>query len=150
MSQNRASPYEEIKTGVQAFILAVTPENIAGHQTCRWTGLEFYHSSLPGAEDNNHSRYISAPPPPPTSLHGLHTDRFTFISKVNPAWCTFYSVYEELRASTYFEHNLLILRWRCSSFTSKLVQPTDITRTQCTNCSLWGASWGWASNSRNM
>jgi hypothetical protein len=31
-----------------------------------------------------------------------------------------------------------------------LVQPTDITRTQYTKCRLWRASWGRASNARNM
>jgi hypothetical protein len=31
-----------------------------------------------------------------------------------------------------------------------LVQPTDITRTQYTKCRLYSASWGWASNARNM
>jgi hypothetical protein len=31
-----------------------------------------------------------------------------------------------------------------------LVQPTDITRTQYTECRLRRASWGWASNVRNM
>jgi hypothetical protein len=36
------------------------------------------------------------------------------------------------------------------SKSSILVQPTDITRTQCTKCRLWIASWGWASNAQNM
>jgi ferredoxin len=30
------------------------------------------------------------------------------------------------------------------------VQPTDIKREQCTKCRLCRASWGWASNVRNM
>jgi hypothetical protein len=41
---------------------------------------------------------------------------------------------------------------RHQDFTPILVQPTDITRTQYTRtkCRLWSASWGWASNDRNM
>jgi hypothetical protein len=31
-----------------------------------------------------------------------------------------------------------------------MVQPTEITRTQYTKCCLFSASWGWASNARNM
>jgi hypothetical protein len=36
------------------------------------------------------------------------------------------------------------------SGTPTLVQPIDITRTQYTKCRLFRASWGWASNARNM
>jgi hypothetical protein len=36
------------------------------------------------------------------------------------------------------------------SWTSILVQPTDITRTQYTQCRLCSTSWGWASYVRNM
>jgi hypothetical protein len=35
-------------------------------------------------------------------------------------------------------------------FTATVPQPTDITRTQYTKCRLCNASWGWASNARNM
>jgi hypothetical protein len=38
----------------------------------------------------------------------------------------------------------------CTSSTSILVQPIDTIRTQYTKCRLCSASWGWASNSRNM
>jgi hypothetical protein len=34
--------------------------------------------------------------------------------------------------------------------TSILVQPPDVTSTKYTKCRLWSASWGWASNARNM
>jgi hypothetical protein len=34
--------------------------------------------------------------------------------------------------------------------TPVLVQPTDITRTQYAKCRLCSASWGWASNTRNI
>jgi hypothetical protein len=64
-----------------------------------------------------------------------------------------------INASTCFENYLLILR-RCYTSgtwyiafhfgTLTLVQPTDITRMQYTKCRLWSASWGWASNARNM
>jgi hypothetical protein len=37
-----------------------------------------------------------------------------------------------------------------SSSTPILLQPTDITRTQCTKCLLFSASWTWASVARNM
>jgi hypothetical protein len=79
-------------------------------------------------------------------------------------------------ASTCFEHYVLILKRRFTngtwytacvlcqltaagmgvtgvsdiSSTPILVQPTDITRTQYNKCRLWSASWGWASNARNM
>jgi hypothetical protein len=36
------------------------------------------------------------------------------------------------------------------SFTATVPQPTDIVRTQCTKFRLCSASWGCASNSRNM
>jgi hypothetical protein len=56
--------------------------------------------------------------------------------------------------STSFEHYLLILRRSYTSGTwyiaLTLVQPTDITRTQYTKFRLCSASWGWASNARNM
>jgi hypothetical protein len=38
-------------------------------------------------------------------------------SIVKPTWCTFYSVYWELRACTCFEHYLRILRSRCTNGT---------------------------------
>jgi hypothetical protein len=65
-------------------------------------------------------------------------------------------------ASTCFERYLLILRSRYTSGTwyiacvlcqlaaPELVQPTDITRTQYTNCRLCNDSWGWVSKARNM
>jgi hypothetical protein len=34
--------------------------------------------------------------------------------------------------------------------TATVPQPTDSIRTQYTKCLLWSASWGWASNARNM
>jgi hypothetical protein len=37
-----------------------------------------------------------------------------------------------------------------SSSTPILVQPTDITRTKYAKCRLCSASWGWASNARNI
>jgi hypothetical protein len=37
-----------------------------------------------------------------------------------------------------------------TSSTPVLVQPTNITRTQYTKCRLCSASWGWASNARNI
>jgi hypothetical protein len=39
------------------------------------------------------------------------------------------------------------LEWNSSSTPT---QPTDIIRTQYTKCRLFNASWGWASNARNM
>jgi hypothetical protein len=60
-------------------------------------------------------------------------------SIVKPTWCTFYSVYLELRASSCFEHYLLSFRRRCTNDTwyiawvlcqlaaPGLVQPADIT-----------------------
>jgi hypothetical protein len=37
------------------------------------------------------------------------------ISVMKPTWCTFHSIFEDHRASTYFEHYLLILRIRCTN-----------------------------------
>jgi hypothetical protein len=73
-----------------------------------------------------------------------------------------FNLLKELRASTCFEHYLLILRrcytndtWYiacvlCQFATPGLMQPTDITRTQYIKCRLCRASWGWASNAWNM
>jgi hypothetical protein len=36
------------------------------------------------------------------------------------------------------------------SFTAIVAQPTYIIRMQCSKCRLCSASWGWASNARNM
>jgi hypothetical protein len=52
----------------------------------------------------------------------------------------FYSICLGLRASTSFEHHLLILRRHYTSSTWYIA---------CVLCQL-AASWGWASNARNM
>jgi hypothetical protein len=59
---------------------------------------------------------------------------------------------EELHSGTWYIACVLCqlaipgLEWN----TPVLVQPTDITRTQYTNCPLCSASWRWASNARKM
>jgi hypothetical protein len=53
----------------------------------------------------------------------------------------------------YKEHLVYCVRVMSVGFTRtgvKLQQPTDITCTQYTKCRLGSASWGWASNARNM
>jgi hypothetical protein len=69
-----------------------------------------------------------------------------------------YSCCYELTASTCFEHYLLIFRRRCTNNTWYIacvlcllaaptrMQPTDITRTQYTDCWLCSVSWRWASS----
>jgi hypothetical protein len=42
----------------------------------------------------------------------LRVIRYKLISIMKPTWCTFFSIYWESRASTCFEHYLLILRKR--------------------------------------
>jgi hypothetical protein len=69
-------PIEEINTGVQGFQMATLPATT--HAGGR--GLKSTTQSPPGAEDKNHSWYTYIPPPP--SLDGLHTDRFTFTLKI--------------------------------------------------------------------
>jgi hypothetical protein len=98
----------------------------------------------------------------------LPLKRYTLLSIMKPTWCTFHSIYWELRASTCFKHYLLILTrcytngtgilracyvsWLRQDYSSTpiLVQATDITYTRYTKCRLWSPSRGWASNARNM
>jgi hypothetical protein len=40
-----------------------------------------------------------------------------YLRILKPTWCTYYSIYQELRAATYFEHYLLILRRRYTNGT---------------------------------
>jgi hypothetical protein len=47
-------------------------------------------------------------------------------------------------------HLIYCVRVLSAGCTSILVQPTDITRTQFTECHLCRASWRWASSARNM
>jgi hypothetical protein len=49
----------------------------------------------------------------------------------------------------HFLFNLLRIKSLCSA-TATVTQPTDIIPTQYTKCRLFSASWGWASNARNM
>jgi hypothetical protein len=60
-----------------------------------------------------------------------------YISTVKPTWCTFYSVYWELRVSTCFEHYLLILR-RCFTSSTWYIA--------CVLCQLAAPGLEWNSN----
>jgi hypothetical protein len=69
---------------------------------------------------------------------------YTYISITKPTWRTFHSVYWELKTSTCF------WLWHDSSFTATVPQPTYTILMQYNKCLLCSASWGWASNARNM
>jgi hypothetical protein len=77
------------------------------------------------------------------------------LNVMKPTWCTFHSIYWVSKASTCFEHYLLILRrrsqtalailraysyvsWLCHdcSFTAIVAQPTDIIHTKFNKCRL--------------
>jgi hypothetical protein len=67
-----------------------------------------------------------------------------YTSIMQPTWCTFRSVYWELKTSTRF------WLWHDCSFTATVTQSTYTIRMQYNKCLLFTASWGWASNARNM
>jgi hypothetical protein len=56
-----------------------------------------------------------------STLLNLGNLSFTSVSIMRPTWCTFYSIYLELWASTCFEHYLLILRRRYTNGTWYIV-----------------------------
>jgi hypothetical protein len=90
--------------------------------------------------------------------------RLFIVSVVQPTWCTIYSIYWKLRASTCFEHYLLILRRRCTNGTwyiscvlcwlhqdcrklQSWFSQLTLQARKYTKCLLCNTSWGWASNS---
>jgi hypothetical protein len=87
---------------------------------------------------------------------------YKLFSMMKPTWCTFYSVYWESKASTCFEHYLLILR-RCYTkviwYIACVLCELAVVRLQWNSYThviyqmsfiLCRASWGWANSARNM
>jgi hypothetical protein len=58
--------------------------------------------------------------------------------------------FQEVLHKWHLVYCMLVMSVSCNRSTSILVQPSDITRMQCTKCRLFRASWGWAGNAWNM
>jgi hypothetical protein len=91
-----------------------------------------------------------------------------YSSIMKPMWCTFHSILlrikshytfrallahpQEVLHKQHFVYCVRVMPVGCDTTavtTAIVAQPTDITRTQYTNCRLFSSSWGWAGNARN-
>jgi hypothetical protein len=103
----------------------------------RIKGLYMFRALLAHPQDSQHKRYL------------------VYCVSVMSVGCTRFKVPLDMTMSVGCTIHLMWLRSvSCTrvkvSSTLTLVQPTDITRTQYTKCSLCSASRGWESNARNM